>query len=87
MSKSVFGPSITVTLGEEGTVVVRRSDSSTPIVARALGARLDDKGQPVRVVLDRRIHRPGEDFHAGEWGVSGAVVSVLERRAVAGSAA
>lgn len=83
MSRRSFGSTLDVTLGEEGCAVVRRSDQSRPIIARALGVTTDGAGQVVRVVLDRRIHRPGESFSAGDWDVGGAVTSILSRRQAA----
>ena len=64
-------------------MVTRRCDGTAPIIARALGVTRDSQGGAARIVLDRRIHRPGESFPAGDWDVAGAVTSVLTRRETA----
>lgn len=72
----------TVTFGEGDTVVVRRSARHPPVVAKALDIERGEDGRPVRVLLDRRVHREDEDW-CGEWRASGAIVSLLERPALA----
>lgn len=70
---------VTVRLGEE-SVAIRRRGRSTTTVAHILGVDRDEAGEPVRVYLDRLVHRPHEDT-LGEWRVEGAVSSILSRGA------
>lgn len=69
----------TVSLGD-GVAVIRYGKSSRPTVVGVLGVDLGEDGKPVRVYLDRLIHRPREE-QIGGWQISGAVSSILERRA------
>lgn len=68
----------TVTLGEEDTVVVRRSGRHDAIVAKALDIVRDEDGTVRRILLDRRVHKGNEDWD-GKWRASGARVTLLER--------
>lgn len=68
---------VSITIGNEA-VTLRRSGSSTRIVANILGSEKDAKGEATRIWLDRRVHRPGEEFDG--WQASGAVVTILERQ-------
>jgi hypothetical protein len=71
-------PDVSVEIGD-GVVVIRRKGITRPVVANVLQFERDSKGDLGRLVLDRIVHRPYEtDF--GEWGVSGAFVSVLTLR-------
>lgn len=70
--------SASVVIGEESTVVIRRSTRSAPIVAKALDIVMDEEGRPKRILLDRRVHR--RDEHWGSpWSATGAMVTLLER--------
>lgn len=68
---------VTVEVGE-GVVVLRRKGNSRPVVANILGFDLDGEDRPIRLVLDRLVHRAHETEFVG-WVVSGAYVSVLDR--------
>ncbi len=68
---------IEVVIGE-GSVTIRRSGRSAPIVARVLGIDRNPDGEVIRLWLDRLVHRPGEDW-TGAWSVRGAVSSIVER--------
>lgn len=71
---------IRVDMGDDGrTVVIRRNASSAPLIATALDVCRDWEGRPVRIVLDRLIHDGTESRRWGNWVVSGAFVSVLEK--------
>ncbi len=67
----------TVTIGEGGTVVIKRSGVSSPTVAQALDIERDEEGSILRIWLDRLVHRVGEE-QLDSWRVSGAVSSLLE---------
>jgi len=59
-------------------VVIRRRGVSRVEIAGILDRQNDQHGNPVRLVLDRRVQGPRIN-QFGEWAVSGAMVSVLER--------
>ncbi|CAE6967751.1 hypothetical protein [Paraburkholderia domus] len=65
----------TVSLGET-EVSVKREGSSKTSVARILGTF--EKEGIVFVALDRLVHQPHEGS-LGEWGVSGAISTILSR--------
>lgn len=65
-----------ITFGDENTVVLRRVYAGTPIVAKILGQDFDPEGNPVRVVLDRLIHKTTESS-LGNWIACGAITTVL----------
>lgn len=67
----------TITIGEGGTVVIRRNGVSARVIAQALGIERDSDGAVLKLWLDRLVHQPGE-VQLGSWRVSGAVSSVLE---------
>ena len=71
--------SVTVTVGE-GVVTLRRSGKSSPMTATILGMNMDADGQPVKIWLDRIVHLPNENSFI-DWGVHGAVSSILTRLA------
>ncbi len=62
----------------DGSVTIRRSGRSAPIVARVLGLDRNPEGDVIRLWLDRLVHRPGEEW-TGDWSVRGAVSSIIER--------
>ena len=68
---------IEVVIGD-GSVTIRRSGRSAPIVARVLGLDRNPEGEVTRLWLDRLVHRPGETW-SGAWSVRGAVSSIVER--------
>jgi hypothetical protein len=68
---------IEVVIGE-GSVTIRRSGRSAPIVAQILGLDRNPEGELTRLWLDRLVHRPGEVW-TGAWSVRGAVSSIVER--------
>ncbi len=68
---------IEVVIGD-GSVTIRRSGRSAPIVAQVLGIDRDPDGEVIRLWLDRLVHRPGEAW-TGAWSVRGAVSSIIER--------
>ncbi|WP_295454944.1 hypothetical protein [uncultured Thiodictyon sp.] len=68
---------IEVVIGE-GSVTIRRSGRSAPIVAQVLGLDRNPDGEVTRLWLDRLVHRPGEAW-TGAWSVRGAVSSIIER--------
>ena len=68
---------VTVTVGD-GVVTLRRDGQSSPITANILGMDRDSEGNPVRIWLDRIVHRSKPSSYIG-WSVSGAVASVLVR--------
>mgnify|MGYP000745875685 CR=1 FL=1 len=70
---------VTVTLGD-GVVVLHRSGQSKRIVANVLGVERADSGEIQKVWLDRLVHRTFESEFA-DWHVSGAVSTVLIRKA------
>ncbi|NCA72780.1 MAG: hypothetical protein EOM91_22550 [Sphingobacteriia bacterium] len=72
---------VTVVLGE-GCVTLRKSRRSRPIVANILGSERDADGSVRTIWLDRLVHG-AQDHWEGEWEVTGAVSSILTRRAQA----
>ena len=72
-------PDVTVTLGD-GVAVLHRSGQSKRIVANVLGVERADSGEIQKVWLDRLVHRTFESEFA-DWHVSGAVSTVLIRKA------
>ncbi|WP_295587283.1 hypothetical protein [uncultured Lamprocystis sp.] len=68
---------IEVVIGE-GSVTIRRSGRSAPIVAQVLALDRNPDGEVIRIWLDRLVHRPGEAW-TGDWSVRGAVSSIVER--------
>ena len=62
----------------DGSVTIRRSGRSAPIVAQVLGLDRSPDGEVTRIWLDRLVHRPGEEW-TGDWSVRGAVSSIIER--------
>ncbi|WP_295413172.1 hypothetical protein [uncultured Thiodictyon sp.] len=68
---------IEIVIGD-GSVTIRRSGRSAPIVAQVLGLDRNPEGEVIRLWLDRLVHRPGEDW-TGDWSVRGAVSSIVER--------
>ena len=62
----------------DGSVTIRRSGRSAPIVAQVLGLDRNADGEVIRLWLDRLVHRPGEEW-TGAWSVHGAVSSIIER--------
>ena len=60
----------------EGVATIRRGSSFT--VANILGIKSGADGTPETVWLDRLVHAPAESEFV-DWGVSGAVVSVLRK--------
>jgi hypothetical protein len=68
---------IEVVIGD-GSVTIRRSGHSAPIVAQVLGLDRNPDGEVTRIWLDRLVHRPGEAW-TGAWSVHGAVSSIVER--------
>ena len=62
----------------EGSVTIRRSGRSAPIVAQVRGLDRNPDGEVTRLWLDRLVHRPGEAW-TGVWSVYGAVSSIIER--------
>jgi len=73
--KSNPGSDATVTLGV-GVVTIKRTASSSPVVANILGMDCDETGNPVKLWLDRLVHGAHESW-LGEWQVSGAILSVF----------
>ncbi|WP_169338425.1 hypothetical protein [Lamprocystis purpurea] len=71
---------IEVVIGD-GSVTIRRSGRSAPIVAQVLGVDRNPDGEVTRLWLDRLVHRPGEAW-TGAWSVHGAVSSIIERSRV-----
>ena len=71
---------IEVVIGD-GSVAIRRSGRSAPIVAQVLGLDRNPDGEVTRLWLDRLVHRPGEEW-TGEWSVRGAVSSIVERNRI-----
>lgn len=66
----------------EGSVVLRRSGNSQPVVANVLGSEVDPVTGEKTVWLDRRVHRLGESkfFELDAiWQASGAISTVLRR--------
>ncbi|WP_295446397.1 hypothetical protein [uncultured Thiodictyon sp.] len=68
---------IEIVIGE-GSVTIRRSGRSAPILAQVLGLDRNPDGEVTRLWLDRLVHRPGEAW-TGDWSVRGAVSSIIER--------
>lgn len=66
-----------VLLGD-GIVTIRRKGVSKPTVANILGMDHDSNGRPIKVWLDRVVHRAKEDA-LGEWGASGVISTILSR--------
>lgn len=66
----------TLTIGEAD--VALKSASRPTIVAGLLGVDRNEAGEPVRLYLDRRIHRPNQETLGG-WIPSGAISTILER--------
>lgn len=62
----------------DGVVSIHRRGVSQVTTAKLLGVEHDAAGQPVRLWLDRMIHRPKE-AEIGGWVVSGAVSSILTK--------
>ena len=61
---------IEVVIGD-GSVTIRRSGRSAPIVAQVLGLDRDPDGAVIRIWLDRLVHRPGGGMDGrmvGPWG-------------------
>ena len=52
---------IEIVIGD-GSVTIRRSGRSAPIVAQVLGLDRDPDGEVTRIWLDRLVHRPGEEW-------------------------
>ena len=73
---------ITVSLGED-IATIRREGVSSVTCATILGRECSTDGTE-RVYLDRLVHRIGEDQFS-DWQVSGAISTVLARKAVAES--
>ena len=71
---------IEVVIGD-GSVTIRRSGRSAPIVAQVLGLERNPDGEVTRIWLVRLVHRPGEEW-TGDWSVRGAVSSIIERSRV-----
>jgi hypothetical protein len=71
---------IEVVIGD-GSVTIRRSGRSAPIVAQVLGLDRSPDGEVTCIWLDRLVHRPGEEW-TGDWSVRGAVSSIIERSRV-----
>ena len=71
---------IEVSLGD-GSVTIRRSGRSAPIVAHVLGLDRSPDGEVTCIWLDRLVHRPGEAW-TGDWSVRGAVSSSVERNRI-----
>jgi hypothetical protein len=68
---------MTVTLGD-GSAVIRRNDSSAAVVvADVLGREIH--GDRETVYLDRLVHDDRQNW--GDWIASGAVSTILTRRA------
>lgn len=72
---------VSVVVGE-GCVTLRKSRRSRPIVADILGSEHNEDGSIRAIWLDRLVHGAEEHWN-GEWEVSGAVSSILTRRAQA----
>lgn len=70
-------PEVTVTLGETDAAF-HRSGQSMPVIAKVLGVIRNAKGEVQHVVLDRIVHKPGENKFVG-WNVHGAVATELTR--------
>lgn len=67
---------VTVTMGD-GCVSIHRSGKSTITVANVLG-KLVGSGEE-HIYLDRLVHQPHET-ELGEFGVNGAISSILTRK-------
>jgi hypothetical protein len=61
----------------DGFATFRQKGRSDVIVANVLGTKSDGDGQPVRLWLDRLVHRPGLEFDG--WKATGAISTVLTR--------
>jgi len=68
--------SLSITIGDENDVIIKFSNTSSLITAKAL-LIVGERSNPSRVLLDRAIHSPGAKGFCG-WSVSG-VVSDLRR--------
>lgn len=64
----------------EGVAVIRREGRSSATVAGILGQENGPDGRPVKLWLDRLVHRQDLDQFEG-WDASGPFVTCLERRA------
>lgn len=62
----------------DGVVTIHRRGVSQVTTAGLLGVEHDKAGEPVRLYLDRMIHRPRET-EIGGWRVSGAISSILTK--------
>lgn len=73
--------SISVSLGTDPTVAtIRKSNSSTPIVADVLGVEADKEGVPNKVYLRSKIHGNKDKSVTYEgWEPSGAISTILTR--------
>lgn len=71
---------VNVAEGEDGVVVVRFSNRSSPIVCGLLGVDRDSTGQAVRYYLNSLIHHCGgcEADYEG-FRPSGAITTILTR--------
>lgn len=73
--------SISVSLGNDNDVAtIRKSNSSTPIVADVLGVETDEQNQLCKLYLRSKIHTHKDQSITYEgWCPSGAISTILTR--------
>lgn len=72
---------ISLTIGSDfETATIRKSNSSTPIVADVLGVERDERGIPNKVYLRSKIHGVSDkSVKYDGWEPSGAISTILSR--------
>ncbi len=74
---------IEVLIGD-GSVSLKRPGQSTVVLAKVLGSKLDAKGTPQILWLDRIVHLDSDEFVG--WRASGAISTVLTKERVTAKA-